>query len=143
MDPFAAREIRVPVEEIDSEEEERKHHATRAVNLRHRVVPGRTSVSSPGRGRRCTSRRRWRRQRSSRRWATAYTGYLPVTGHSGILVRRNRNRRQRYHLDRAIVAHRKAIAASPGAGTRGALPASLKSFLYERGETLLFYRKNR
>lgn len=119
LDAFAARQIRVPVEEIYSEEEEGKHHAADAVDLRHRVVSGRSPTSSAGR-RSSTGRRRL-----SRRRAAGHARYLPVI-HRGIFIR-YRDRRQRYHLDHTVAVQREATAAaSARAAARGALSAGLK-----------------
>lgn len=77
---FAARQIRVPIEEIDCQEEEGKHYATRTVDLRHGIVSRCSATSSFAR------RRSLGRRRLSRRRTASHARYLPMT-HRGVLIR--------------------------------------------------------
>lgn len=78
MDTFTSREIRVPIEEIDGQEKERKDHTTDAVDFRYWIVSRSSSPPSSGGGRRGSSGRRWRRCLSWR-WTASNAWYLPMT----------------------------------------------------------------
>lgn len=130
MDPFATRQIRIPIEEINGQEKQGKHYTTDAVNLRYRVISRCSSTSSSGRGRRCSPGRRWRRH-LSRRWAAGHTRYLPMSRHRWVPIR-YRDGWQWYHFDHTVTIYREVtVATSSCSRTCRALSTSLKQYLCE------------